>query len=67
MKNVLEAAVHALSEERYDGVRGVAQQQHAAAVCPGVGAHGAQQAVGVLEHLVHGALRTADQGKRLRE
>ena len=65
MEDILKAAVHALSKERNNGVRGIAQQQHAAAVRPGVGAHRAQKSVGVLQHLVYGTLCTANQGKRL--
>jgi len=65
VKNVFEAATHALCVEGHDGVRGVAQQQHAAAVGPRLGAHRAQQPVGICQQLLDGALCAADERKCL--
>ena len=44
---VLERRVHALAVKRHDGVRGIAEQQHAPADVPGRGVHGAELALGM--------------------
>lgn len=63
--DVLKAAIHALPEERHDSVRSVAQQHHTPLGVPVRGAHGAQDAAGVLQHLLDSALHAANHRDRL--
>lgn len=60
MEDVLKAAVHALAEEGHNGVGRITSQDHASLGVPGGGAHGAQQSVGVGQHLLHRSVDAAN-------
>ena len=49
---IFEAGVHALAIEGHNGVRSIAEQQHAVVVLPGVAAHRHQRAGGMREKLL---------------